>query len=152
MSWPALSGVNPGFAISPGGVTTIRWGTDYFANWTNGTGKLFAQVLRAKQRTMGNNYKYTNADGMTSSRTMIIEGSSWDLTIRDDSDFTSLPRGSTISVIDGAGMIHGYDGGGRGLAYVATVTESDYEATGKQPGERVLTVENLILIENQTGS
>lgn len=150
MSWPAIAGVNPGYLVY-GGVVTPRWGTDGIAQWSNAGGKFFAIVLRCKQRTMGTNYKNPNADGMTTSRTMIVDGSSWDITVRDDSDFQSIPRGSTVSVVDVAGMINGYDGGGRGLVYVATVTESDYDAASKAAGERVVTVENLILIENQTG-
>jgi hypothetical protein len=36
--------------------------------------------------------------------------------------------------------------------YTATVVESGYDAAPKQPGELTFSVENLVLIESQTGS
>jgi hypothetical protein len=50
-------------------------------------------------------------------------------------------------MVDGAGMR-----GTAGKVYSATVVENDYNTALKQPGERVLIAENLLLIEGGSGS
>jgi len=60
---------------------------------------------------------------------------------------TAPKVGSGIIIVDAAGSQ-----GAVGLKYAATVVDNDYQTAVKQPGERVLIAENLVLMESQTGA
>lgn len=154
--WPTVPTTTLSAGIRADGITTLRWGTAGVVRAINGT--TFADVsvaivLRVNQKTIVDNIKLPNGDGVTSSRVQVVDGQQWDLTLRDNSGATTAgitgrPRiGADVTIVDMGGLI-----GTVGLAYAAKVIETGYDAAPKQAGEFNLTVENLVLIESQTGA
>ena len=150
MAWPTTGAGSLASGYLAQGVTTIRWGTKELVTSIAGTannGTTIGVVTRFNQRTLVDNNKLPNGDGLTSTRVQIVDGQTWDVTIRDDTAL-GIPRiGAAVIVVDAAGHI-----GNVGLKYSATVIDDGYDAAPKQPGERNFSVESLILIESQTGS
>ena len=147
-TWPAVQGTATGYKVA--GVTTIRWGTDgLLASPRPGSG--FYVVTRFNQKQLTEKIPLPNGTGITVTRILLTDGVQWAVTVRDDTQMSPPTTSSTVTLVDGGGFIAGYTGGAA-LTYTATVVESDYEAAPKQPGERVLLVENLVLIELQTGT
>lgn len=145
--------------VSVSGVTTIRWGT---ANWNGAstTATNYAVVTRASQRVMVSNDKLPQGSGLTSTRILTKDGVVWDVTIRDDTRFnpSALAIGTKVYVYDYAGMFsdspdgfmynNGSDPGNPpGGNYMARIVENGYEVSPKNPGERTISLENLVLIE-----
>lgn len=155
MAWPtAPTGtVSGGVRVDrPSGVSsTLRWGTASAVTSVNGVavnGTTVGIILRINEASIVNNIKLPNGDGVTVNRVQIIDGVKWDVTLRDDSGITGRPQpGTAVVIVDMAGLL-----GTVGLKYTSTVVESSYDASPGQPGEIVVTVENLVLIESQTGS
>lgn len=150
MSWPTTGAGSLATGYLASGVTTLRWGTDELVQTMNGQTAVqaFLIVTRFAERNIIDNIKLPNGDGLTSSRVMIVDGVQWDVTVRDSTALTGLPKlGTSVTIVDAAGLIDAV-----GEVYTATVVESTYEASPKQAGERQLTLENLVLIESQTGS
>lgn len=157
-SWPAVSGSTPGYTAT--GVTTIRWGTDGVLQSPKPSSGFYT-VLRANQRTLIDNIKLPNGTGPTITRVQVLDGSVWDLTVRDDSNMavSATPGpivGYVVTITDMGGLISGNmssstPGHNVGSTFTATVIDSGYEAAPKQAGERTITVENLLLIESQQG-
>lgn len=150
MSWPTTGAgsLATGY-IATGTATTLRWGTDEVVKTVNGTSVAsFAVVNRITQRNLVNNIKLPNGDGLTGGRVQLIDGVQWDISLRDDTQITNRPKvGTTVTIVDMGGLIDQV-----GEVYNATVVETAYEASVGQPGELNITVENLTLIESQTGS
>lgn len=143
--WPPVSGTDTGYKAE--GVTTVRWGTDNVLQSPKPSGGFYV-VLRAPQKALVENIKLPNGVGITVTRIQLIDGVQFTLTVRDDTRMTPPQVGDSLSIVDMAGMI-----GSSGQVITATVVENDYEAALKQAGERVLLLENLILVESQsTGS
>jgi hypothetical protein len=144
MSWPTTGAGSLASGYMAQGVTTIRWGTNGVSSVTG-----FLVVVRASQRNLVENIKLPNGDGVSATRVQLVDGVEWDIVVRDDT--TQVPSGlrigQTIAIKDMAGHL-----GTVGLDYVGRVIGHNYEAAVKQPGERTLTVENLLLVESQTGS
>lgn len=150
MSWPTTGAgsLATGY-LATGTATTVRWGTDEVVKTVNGTTVTsFAVVNRITQRNLVNNIKLPQGDGLTAGRVQLVDGVQWDLSLRDDTNITNRPKvGTAVTLVDMGGLIDAV-----GEVYTATVVETAYEASVGGPGEITLTVENLLLIESQTGS
>lgn len=144
MAWPPTSGVSVGYAVD--GITTIRWGTEGTLQSPKRASGYYT-VLRIDEKELVEVIKLPQGTGLTASRVRIKDGAHWAITVRDDTTMTAPICGTSLSIVDMAGMI-----GTVGLRYNATVVENDYNTAVKQPGERVLVAENLRLIESQSGS
>lgn len=148
MSWPTTGAGSLASGYLASGVTTIRWGSDELVQNVNGVAtSSFLIVTRFTERNLVDKMNFPQGDGLTSTRVMIVDGVQWDVTVRDSTALTGLPKlGTSVTIVDAAGLIDAV-----GETYTATVVESTYETAPKQPGERSLTLENLVLIESQTG-
>lgn len=150
MAWPTTGAGTVNASYQAGGVTTIRWGTKELVTSINGVandGISVGIVTRANERALVDNIKLPNGDGVTSTRVLIYDGVQWDIAIRDDTNLGIPKIGSTVVIVDMAGLI-----GNVGLKYSATVVEAGYDAAPKQAGERNFTIESLKLIESQSGT
>lgn len=145
MAWPPTPNSTTGFEAD--GVTTIRWGTEGLLQGSlppiSATG--YYVVLRFNQKELSENIKLPQGSGLTSTRVRIRDGVQWAITVRDDTQMTAPICGDLLTIVDGSGML-----GDVGLTYSARVVENDYETAVKQAGERVLMLENLVLIESQS--
>lgn len=139
--WPPISGVTTGYEAD--GVTTIRWGTEGLLQSPKPASGFYT-VLRFDQKELVDVSKHPQGVGLTATRVRIKDGNSWTITVRDDTQMTAPVVGTTILIVDGAGMK-----GTVGLRYNAKIVDNDYNTGIKQPGERVLVAENLLLIESQ---
>lgn len=149
MAWPTTGVGSLASGYLAQGITTLRWGTDEVVQQINSVAVAsFLVVLRASERALVTNNKLPQGDGVTKGRVQIVDGVAWDLVVRDDTGATGLPKiGTSVTVVDMAGLIDAV-----GEVYTATVVESGYDANVGQAGERTITVENLLLVESQTGS
>lgn len=147
-TWPTTGSGTTGVIIS--GITTIRWGTTGLLQSPKPSGNFYV-VTRYSQHTLSTNDKLPNGDGLTSTRVLTVDGQQWDLTVRDDTAMTPPQVGDSVTIVDGGGLIAGTTAGAI-KTYTATVVDSGAEGAPKTAFERVITVENLILVESQTGS
>ena len=143
-AWPPVSGVTTGYEVD--GITTIRWGTEGLLQSPKPASGYYT-VLRFDQKELVDLIKLPQGSGLSASRVRIKDGTHWATTVRDDTQMTAPVVGTLLSLVDGAGMK-----GAVGLRYSARVVENDYNTGVKQSGERVLIVENLLLIESQASS
>lgn len=146
-SWPAVSGTTTGFEVD-GGVTTIRWGSDGLLQSPKPASGFYC-VLRFDEKELLENIKLPNGTGITSTRVRLIDGVQFAITVRDDTQMTPPAGGDTVVMTDAGGIVSGY-ASGAAKVYNCTVVENDYQTALKQPGERVLVVEALKLIEGTT--
>jgi hypothetical protein len=142
MAWPRVpTGTLTGGVIGQGTeVTHMRWGT---ADAVSTTG--WYVITRIAQRLKKEDLQYDNGDGVQSGRVQIIHGTVWDVTVRDNTLMTPPRIGASVTVVDMAGMV----GTTKvpGVYYSAYVLDSNYDAAPKQPGERVVVLERIVLIE-----
>lgn len=143
--WPPASGTTTGYEVD-GGVTTIRWGTDGLVPISAGSATYYI-CTRFSQKELVDAIKLPNGTGLTSTRVRIRDGIQWSVTVRDDTAWTAPVVGDAVTVVDAGGFISS----GR-LTYQATVVDNDYDTAVKQPGERVLVLERLVLIETAVGT
>lgn len=143
--WPTTGAGTPGTAYSAQGVTTIRWGTKDLITTTG-----WLVVTRFTQKTLVENIKLPNGDGITATRIQLMDGQQWDVTVRDDTAMVPPQIGDTVAITDAGGLIGAGTIYTTTLRYTATVIETGYDAAPKQPGERTITLENLLLVESQT--
>lgn len=153
MAWPTTPTGSTTNGVRADGITTLRWGSKDVVTVINGTtfaNSNVAIVTRVTQRAIVENLKYTNGDGITTSRVQLVDGVQWEFTLRDNSGATTAGItgrpviGSSVTISDMAGLIDQV-----AEYYVATVVESAYDTAPKQPGEFNITVESLTLIEDQ---
>ena len=129
------------------GVTTICWGTDGLLQSPKPASGFYV-VTRFTQRPKVENIKLTNAVGPTATRILLVQGYTWEITVRDDDGMTPPDVGDSVTITDAAGIVPASVGGAaQGNVFTATIVENGYETAPKQPGERILTVETLTLIE-----
>lgn len=151
MAWPVTGAGSLATGYVASGVTTVRWGSGELVTSINATavnGTTVAIVTRFNESAIVDNMKFPNGSGVSITRVQIVDGVKWDCTIRDDTGITNRPKiGTTVIIVDAAGLIDAV-----AEKYNATVCESGYDTAPKQPGEMTFTVENLVLIESQTGS
>lgn len=148
MSWPATS-ANVGYLVQ--GISTIKFGTEGILQLPIPAAGSFFTVTKATQKQLVDNIKLPNGVGPTATRVQIVDGTQWNLTVRDDSRMIPPQIGSTWTLVDIGNMIP--IGGvppnntNANSVYVCTIVENDYEAAIKTPGERTVTVEMLTLVE-----
>lgn len=148
MAWPPTSGVSTGFNIDTPttGVSSVRWGTEGLLQSPAAASGYYV-LTRFDQKELVDVVKLPQGSGLTVGRVRIKDGVQWSLTVRDDTAMTAPKVGTSITIVDAAGSQ-----GTLGLKYAATVVDNDYQTAVKQPGERVLVAENLVLIESQSGA
>lgn len=116
------------------GVTTIRWGTeDIFGIYT---------VTRFNQKPLSENIKLPQGAGLTGTRIQLLDGSQFEMTVRDDTRMSPPRPGTTIVLQDVAGMI-----GNVGATYTCRIVDAGYDIAPKQAGERTITAERLLLVD-----
>lgn len=143
--WPPTSGLTPGYVAY--GKTTLKWGTDGLLQSPYPTSGGFYTLMRFNQKPIIDRTKLPNGTGITTSDIFLIDGASWEVTIRDDSTMPPLLIGYMLSIVDAMGVY-----GAPGLAYTARVVDPGYDTAPKQAGERTITADNLILIDSPVGS
>lgn len=133
-SWPVRSSTD-----NVTGVTTIRWGTQGACN--------SAIVISADQAQEVEKIYLEQGEGLKATRIMLKQGQTWDFTFQDDSTvFATPPKvGDVITVTDFMGSNNAATTG-----WFGTVVDNNYRTARKQEGQRVIRVENLILIDTQT--
>lgn len=148
--WPAVSGRDPGLTIK--GVTTIMWGTPGILVSPKPASGYYA-VLRVNQRPILDRSKLPTGAGQTSTDVILQDGVTMEMTVRDDSQMTPPVINTACTVVDISGLI-GLSGSTplAGVTYSARVVDNNYETAVKQAGERVLVLDNLVLIDSQTTS
>lgn len=145
-NWPVLSA---GYFVAQDG-TLVVWGTDGILQTptpASGTfaGTGFYIVVSCDEAEKVDLDYGENGTGIEIRRTILKHGKRWNLTVIDDVTLTPPSVGATVSVID----IIGGTNGTVGTIKTATVIDNSYRAAQKQPGQRVLQVENLTLVDPQ---
>jgi len=150
--WPTTGAGSLATGYVASGVTTIRWGSGELVTSINtvATSVTIGIVTRFNEAALAENMKFPNGNGVTITRVLIVDGTKWDVTIRDDTGLSGSagigrPKiGTAVVIVDAGGLV---PGGTAGLKYTSTVVEGGYDTAPKQPGEITFTVEALILIE-----
>lgn len=140
MAWPTRpTGTVINGIVGQGDATYFRWGTSGVV-----TNIGWYVVTKASQRPKKEDLQFDNGDGVQSGRVQIIHGTVWDITVRDRTDMTPPRVGQYVTVVDMAGMV-----GSKvpGATYNAYVLDANYDSAPKQPGERVVVLERITLIE-----
>ena len=122
------------------GIRTIRWGTRGLSTT--------AIVESCDEEYDVDKIYVENGSGVRATRFLIIQGKTYNFTVADDTAvFTgaAIPTpGQNIGVVDmwlsnGASVLVGY----------GTLINPRYNAARKTEGKRVLTLENMVMIDNQ---
>lgn len=125
------------------GITTLVWGTAGSlitpAPAAGYAGEGFYIVESVDEAEDAEKIHGENGTGIKAWRMLLKHGKIWNITVTDDTTMTAPSVGSTVTVLDFLGN--------KTLSYVAVVTDNNYRAARKQPGQRVLQVENLTLID-----
>jgi hypothetical protein len=146
MGWPTTGPTGGGNAatgqhIANGTGTTLLWGTNNFANITG-----WLTITKVNQKTiMAYDENLPNGDGLTAGKVQGIDGSRWELDVRDDVNqvTNALTVGQRLVIQDGAGLV---PGGARGSQYSCIIADHSWEAAPKMPAGRTLSVEKFLLI------
>lgn len=146
MAWPTTGAGSASSGYVASGVTTILWGSKGVLQAIDSADASYLTVLSAEQRPLVDKQHWPNGDGLTTTRTMILDGQQWDLKVREDTRMSIPSVGATCRVVDMAGKM-----GVRGKVYDAVVIDSPFSTAPKQPGETSISLENLLLVESQTG-
>lgn len=144
--------LSAGYSTAQAG-TLVVWGTDGLLQSPApslgtyaGTGYYIVISLDEQQKV---DLDYgENGTGIEIRRTILVHGKRWNLTVIDDAQMVPPPVGSTVLVVDilaGPTAVNGTTY----TTKTATVIDNSYRAAQKQPGQRVLQVENLTLVDPQ---
>ena len=141
MSQPTLS-----TGYSSAGITTMRWGTDGILQSPSpggtfaGTGYYIVESIEESEKV---EQEYgTNGTGIEAWRVILKHGKRWNITVQDDTSMSPPSVGTTAwGVVDPLNNPT--------LVWTATVITNDYRAARRQPGHRVVQVENLTLVDSQ---
>ncbi len=148
VNFPTLS---TGYSTAQDG-TLVVWGTDGIlqspvpaVGTVAGTG--FYIVVSCDENEKVDLDYGMNGTGIEMRRTILKHGKRWNLTVIDDLNMIPPAVGQTVSVVD---IIAGpsAQGGNSYTVKTAVVIDASYRAAQKQPGQRVLQVENLTLVDN----
>lgn len=132
------------------GVTTLVWGTGGALqsplppgpqDVTGFAGEGYYTVDSIDEAEDADAKYGTNGTGIKSWRMLLKHGKKWNVTIQDDRTMTPPAVATTVGVIDYLGD--------KTAAYTAKVISNDYRTGREQPGQRVIQVENLTLIDSQ---
>lgn len=136
---------NDNTGYSAQGVTTIIWGTTGAVGAIGNMGAGLAVVESMSQKQIVENIKLANGKGLTSTRVQLVDGISFNVTLRDDTRQTNPPMaGTLVYVRDNAGFTLS-----PGQLVTARVTEPDADYALKREGKRTFGLERLQLIEGQ---
>ena len=148
MSVPTVT--SNGYSIaSSSGVTTLIWGTDGLlvspapGGGYAGTGYYIVESV--DQDTDAEPIYGENGTGQKAWRVIIKHGHKWTISVQDDSVMTPPTVGTSVSVLDGAGLISG-SASSKG-SYTAKVISSGEKFTRKGAAMRNITVEKLTLVD-----
>lgn len=138
MSYAALA-----TGVTADGVTTIRWGTDAnMADASNANASYYIVDDIRQQQVKAFQENLPNGNGITLTRVIGVDGSRWNVTVRDDTRMTPPTIGVQTYLADRLGML-----GTPNAMYRARVVDADYNATPKSAGQRVVVVERLTLVD-----
>lgn len=144
-AWPTTGATGNGNAdanyAASGTATTLLWGTKNFSSITG-----FLTITKISQKTiMAAEELLPNGDGATAGVVQLIDGTEWNIDVRDDTNqvTAALVVGQTIAIKDGGGLV---PGGTRGQSYTAIIFGNDWETAPKSPAGRTLTVKKFLLI------
>lgn len=127
------------------GVTTLIWGTSGSLTVPSpggsyaGDGFYIVESIDESEKT--EQIYGENGTGIEAWRMTLKHGLRWNVTVTDDSTMTPPVVNTTITILDFIGN--------KTKFYVAKVLNNDYRAARKTPGQRVLQVENLTLVDAQ---
>lgn len=148
VNFPVLSA---GYSVAQDG-TLVIWGTDGILQSINGTtapmniaGTGFYVVISCDESEKVDLDYGENGTGIEIRRTILKHGKRWNLTVVDDGTMTPPLVGISIVLVD---IIAGSNGTVANTK-TAVVIDNSYRAAQKQPGQRVLQVENLTLVDPQ---
>lgn len=150
-------GPQPSTGYTSDGVTTILWGTDGylqspFPSGGIGTGgQVGFYIVVSIDETQKRDIDYgENGTGIECRRTFLTHGKVWNITVEDDVTMTPPALNSQWSIVDLLGSNSGSTGGsGKANAKTGVVIDNGYRAARKTPGLRVITLENLTLVDPQ---
>ena len=142
-TWPATSASTVGFTQT--GFNVI--GTDGILQSPRPTGRFYIITDFEEEQDVETEY-LTNGTGIKVNRITFIHGGIWNITIRDEEGWSPPKINSTVNITDAACVIPGNTD--PQAVFQANVRKSSYKTTPKQAGERIITVENLTLIDIQT--
>jgi hypothetical protein len=149
-SWPPVDGTTTGYD-EVAGVTTVKWGTDGLLQSPKPASGFYV-VSSFRQSPKQDVIHLTNGSGVENGVITLTHGYKWEITVRDDRTMTPPTQGATINITDAAGIVSHVSGGAvAGNVFTARVVEPDYNASPKQPGERIIQVEALLLVEGTSG-
>lgn len=151
VTYPVLSS---GYSVQQDG-TLVVWGTDGIlvspAAPAGLAGVSYYTVVSCEPTQKVDLDYGENGTGIEVRRTILVHGKRWNLTVVDDASMVAPQVGQTVVVVD---IILGPTAP-NGSSYVtktAVVIDNAYRAAQKQPGQRVLLVENLTLVDSQATS
>ena len=104
MAWPPTAGVTTGYDTDSQ-VTTIRWGVDGLVP-SGVSGSYYYVCTKFSQKERTEVIKLPQGSGLTAERIYIKAGYHWSVTVRDESGWTAPSVGSSVYVVDAAGMIN----------------------------------------------
>lgn len=146
--------LSTGYSVQQAG-TLVVWGTDGILQSPAPALGTFAgtgfYIVVSCDETEKVDLDYgENGTGIEIRRTILKHGKRWNLTVIDDSQMVAPLVGTTVTVVD---IIAGptLSSGRTYTLQIATVIDNSYRAAQKQPGQRVIQVENLTLVDPQPG-
>ena len=147
-SWPpATTGATIGVKLE--GITTVRWGTEGLLQSPKPSSGFYL-VSRFAQSPKQEVSYLENGNGIQTTRVRLTHGHQWDVTVRDDTNMTPPKAGDTIVVTDAGGIVP-CASPAVGNVFTCSVVDPSYDSAPKQPGERVMRVEALLLIKGTNG-
>ena len=149
MAWPPTSSATS-FLVQ--GVTGVKIGVEGIVQTPIPTtpGLKYFTVLKVDQKTLADVMKLPNGFGQTSTRIELLDGCQWNLTVRDNTDTAmGAAVGALWTLIDTGGLV---PAGTMNAVYAATIVDSDWQGSPKNAGERIIVLESMILIENNTAT
>jgi hypothetical protein len=149
-TWPPVDGTTTGYDETAG-VTTVKWGTDGLLQSPKPASGFYV-VNSFRQSVKKEEVYLPNGSGIEAGLITLVHGYQWEVTVRDDRSMTPPGRGDTILITDAAGIVDETTGGAiAGNVFTARVLDPDYTASPKQPGERVIKCEALLLVDGTSG-
>ena len=131
------------------GITTLVWGTDGLltspAPGGSYAGTGYYIVESVDQETDNEVIYGENGTGQKAWRVNIVNGQKWTLSVQDDTGMTAPKVGNTVNIRDGGALIDNTVG----AVYTAVIVSSGERFTRKGAAMRNLTVENLLLVDDQ---
>ena len=142
-TWPATSGTTVGF-IQTG---SNRIGTDGLLQSPKPSVGFYV-VTEFEEEADAETEYLTNGTGIKANRITYVHGAIWNITVRDDTSMTPPKINSSVNITDAGCMVPGNTD--PQAVFTANVRKPSYKTSPKQAGERIITVENLQLIDSQT--